>query len=77
MVEDGEVDLCGFDPGYEINLLVRSSLYTMTAIWMGMVRIPAALNAGDLELEGERPVAEAIQKWLGLSGFAPGSRAVA
>jgi DNA-binding HxlR family transcriptional regulator len=77
VVEDGEVDLCGFDPGYEINLLVRSSLYTMTAIWMGMVRIPAALSAGDLELEGERPVADAIQKWLGLSGFAPGSRAVA
>jgi len=77
VVDDGEVDLCNFDPGYEINLLVRSSLYTMTAIWMGMTRIPAALAAGQLELDGERPVADAIQKWLGLSGFAVGSRAVA
>ncbi len=77
VIEEGTVDLCNFDPGYDVNLLVRSSLYTMTAIWMGMKLIPAALSTGDLELEGERPVAKAIQQWLGLSGFAVGERAVA
>ena len=53
VIDGGEVDLCKFDPGYEINLLVRSSLRTMTAIWMGYAPIPAELAAGRLELEGE------------------------
>jgi DNA-binding HxlR family transcriptional regulator len=77
VIEDGKVDLCGFDPGYDINLLVRSSLRTMTAIWMGFAPIPHELSAGRLELEGERPVASAIQKWLSLSTFAPAPRQVA
>jgi DNA-binding HxlR family transcriptional regulator len=76
VVEDGEVDLCGFDPGYEINLLVRSSLRTMTAIWMGIAPMPGEVAAGRLKLEGERPVAKAIQQWLGPSTFASVERKV-
>ncbi|MBD0416246.1 winged helix-turn-helix transcriptional regulator [Oryzicola mucosus] len=77
VIDGGEVDLCGFDPGYEIDLLVRSSLKTMTAIWMGFVKIPQELSAGRLELEGDRQVAGAMQKWLSLSPFAPEPRRVA
>lgn len=76
VIEDGEVDLCGFDPGYEINLLVRSSLRTMTAIWMGIAAMANELTAGRLELEGERPVAKAIKQWLGPSTFANEPRRV-
>lgn len=76
VIEDGEVDLCGFDPGYEVNLLVRSSLRTMTAIWMGFAPIPHELDAGRLELHGERPIARSIQTWLSLSTFAPEPRRV-
>jgi DNA-binding HxlR family transcriptional regulator len=77
VVDEGKVDLCGFDPGYDVNLLVRSSLRTMTAIWMGLAAIPHELAAGRLELEGDRPVAKAIQQWLSLSTFAPEPRRVA
>lgn len=76
VIDKGEVELCSFDPGYEVNLVVRSSLRTMTSIWMGYVAIPAELSAGRLELEGERPIAAAIQKWLTLSTFAPEPRRV-
>jgi DNA-binding HxlR family transcriptional regulator len=76
VIDKGEVDLCGFDPGYEIDLLVRSSLRTMTAIWMGIAPIPQELASGRLELEGERPIAGAIQQWLSLSGFATEPRKV-
>ncbi|THF58305.1 winged helix-turn-helix transcriptional regulator [Ollibium composti] len=76
VIENGEVDLCSSDPGYEVNLLVRSSLRTMTAIWMGFAAIPRELEAGRLELEGERPIANAIQRWLSLSTFAPEPRQV-
>src|SRR5579871_1564780 len=39
VVEGGAVDLCNFDPGHELNLLVKSSLRSMTAIWMGLTTI--------------------------------------
>ncbi len=77
VIDEGDVDLCGFDPGYEINLLVRSSLLTMTSIWMGVAPIPREIAAGHLVLEGERPIANAIQKWLGFSPFINEPRAVA
>src|SRR5262249_54316451 len=35
VIEDGTVDLCGVDPGYDVDLHVRSSLRSMTAVWMG------------------------------------------
>ena len=36
VVDGGAVDLCNFDPGHELDLLVKSSLRSMTAIWMGL-----------------------------------------
>ncbi|WP_442577377.1 winged helix-turn-helix transcriptional regulator [Mesorhizobium sp. ASY16-5R] len=77
VIDAGTVDLCNFDPGYDLNLLVRSSLYTMTAIWMGIVPIPSEIAAGRLVLEGERPVAKAMQQWMGFSPFVGEQRAVA
>ena len=38
MIDEGKVDLCAVDPGYEIDLYVRSSLRSMTAVWMGIRR---------------------------------------
>jgi DNA-binding HxlR family transcriptional regulator len=38
VVESSSVDLCGFDPGFETDLLVTTSLKTMTAVWMGTRR---------------------------------------
>jgi DNA-binding HxlR family transcriptional regulator len=77
VVDEGKVDLCGFDPGYEIDLLVRSPLRVMTAIWMGMTNVRRELDAGTLQLDGEPSIARAMQEWLGLSTFAVGERKVA
>lgn len=76
VIEDGNVDLCAFDPGYELNLLVRSSLKTMTAIWMGLTVVRAEIEAGRLELDGDPSIANSMQRWLGLSPFAAESRRV-
>lgn len=77
VIDAGTVDLCNSDPGYDLNLLVRSSLHTMTAIWMGITPIPSEIAAGRLVLEGERPVARAMQQWMGFSPFVTEQRAVA
>ena len=70
VVESGDVDLCYADPGYEIDLLVRTPLRTLTAVWMGVAKLRHEINSGVIELEGDPGVAGAIQQWLGLSPFA-------
>lgn len=77
VIDNGEVDLCGFDPGYEINLLVRTPLRTMTAIWMGIAPLRRELDSGNVELDGEPAIAKAMQQWIGLSPFASEPRRVA
>lgn len=70
VVEKGKVDLCHFDPGYEVDLLVKCALRSMTAIWMGLTTVRNEINANMLELEGDGVMARAMQEWLGLSVFA-------
>jgi DNA-binding HxlR family transcriptional regulator len=76
VVDGGGVDLCGVDPGFEIDLLVTGSLKSMTAIWMGISVVQREIEAGHLELEGNPRIAKAMQRWLGLSTFAAEPRRV-
>jgi hypothetical protein len=76
VVDCGAVDLRNFDPGYELDLLVKSSLRSMTAIWMGLTTIKKESESGDLEIEGDPSLARSMQQWLGLSAFAHQPRRV-
>ncbi|WP_181703094.1 winged helix-turn-helix transcriptional regulator [Chthonobacter albigriseus] len=77
VIENGTVDLCGFDPGYEVDLLVTTSLKSMTSIWMGLSTVRQEMAAGVLTLDGDRAIATSMQAWLGLSPFAGGTRSAA
>ncbi|MBC8038560.1 MAG: transcriptional regulator [Rhizobiales bacterium] len=77
VIDEGKVDLCGFDPGYEVDLLVRGPLRSMTSIWMGMSTVAQELDKGKLHLDGDPAIASAMQQWLGLSSFAHEPRKVA
>jgi DNA-binding HxlR family transcriptional regulator len=71
LVIDGRVvDLCLNDPGYEVDLFVECSLRTMTTIWMGLTSVQTELDAGRIELSGDKALARSMQQWLGLSPFA-------
>ena len=70
VIDNRVVDLCLVDPGYEVDLFVECSLRTMTAIWMGLTSVQAELDAGRIELSGDKALARSIQQWLGLSPFA-------
>src|SRR5689334_21199213 len=67
--KDG-VDLCSVDPGFDVELYVSVDLRTMTAIWMGLDTVRAAVGAGRMLLTGDRQIASSMQTWLGLSPFA-------
>lgn len=64
------VDLCAIDPGFDVDLYVTVDLRTMTAIWMGLDTVRAALASQRMILTGSRQLSSAMQTWLGLSPFA-------
>lgn len=76
VVDAGAVDLCSVDPGFEVDLLVTTSLRSMTAIWMGLARAGTEVEAGRVRLDGDPGIARAMQQWLGLSPFAAEPRRV-
>ena len=77
VIEDGTVDLCGVDPGYDVDLHVRSSLRSMTAVWMGHSTLQREIDAGAIQLIGDKALARHMHEWLGLSSFAKEKRQVA
>ena len=59
------VDLCSIDPGFDVDLYVTVDLRTMTAIWMGLDTVRAALASQRMILTGSRQLSSAMQTWLG------------
>ena len=76
VVDGNKIDLCLTDPGYDVDLYVRSPLRTMTAVWMGLSSLAREVEAGTIELVGDKTIARSVHQWLGLSPFAKTQRAV-
>ncbi len=70
VIDRGKVDLCSVNPGFEIDLYVRSSLRSMTSVWMGISTVEKEIEAGHIELIGDKAITRSMQQWLGLSPFA-------
>lgn len=64
------VDLCKIDPGFDVDLYVSVDLRSMTAIWLGLDTVRAAVANRRMILTGSRQLATSMQTWLGLSPFA-------
>lgn len=71
VIENGSVDLCSVDPGYDVDLYVTSPLHNMTAVWMGISALKAEIDAGNIMLTGDKALARSMHQWLALSPFAP------
>lgn len=69
--EDGEADLCPVDPGDESELHVRTTLRTMTRVWMGDLAILAAQRSGAFAVLGPDALRQRLGSWLRLSPYAP------
>ena len=66
--QDGTVDLCWSDPGFEIDSLIETDLKTMTSVWMGLSTVKSEKN--NINIRGDKDIAKNMQLWLGLSPFA-------
>ncbi len=67
VVADGDVDLCDYDPGYEVNAVVTGSLRTLTRLWRGDVSWPEVLRSGNVVVAADSLVRRQVPEWLGQS----------
>ncbi|HEX5532945.1 MAG TPA: helix-turn-helix domain-containing protein [Actinomycetales bacterium] len=67
---DGTADLCDFDPGYEVDVTVTSTLRALTLVWRGDLPWSEALREGAVRLDGSRDACRGLPQWLKLSSFA-------
>ena len=77
VIDGGKADLCSTNPGFEVDLFVKSSLRSMTAVWMGLSTVAKEMEAGQIELIGDQAIAQSMHRWLGLSPFAKEKNRVA
>ena len=71
-----EADVCDADPGFPVNVTVRTSLRRMTEIWRGDVTWTDALRTRTVEVDGPQSQRRAVPGWFILSPFASVPRAV-
>lgn len=65
MVSDDQVDLCDFDPGYEVTAVVETALLTLTRIWRGDTSWERALHDGSVRISGSVAVRKVVPAWIG------------
>ncbi len=76
--EDGTLEYCVTDPGFEVDLYLSATLRDLTAVYRGDISVAQALDSGRLEADGSRKLVAALKGWLNLGPLAdipPASRA--
>ena len=75
LVDRDCVDICITPPGRDVDVYVTTTVRTMHDVWMGDRSFRAAIDAGDMTIEGELALTRRISTWLRPSIFAEASRA--
>jgi DNA-binding HxlR family transcriptional regulator len=66
-VNGDDVDVCDYDPGYDVAATVATSLRALTGIWRGDVSWAQALRSGDVRLDAPGGVRRQVPEWIGQS----------
>lgn len=77
MNDNGKIDMCLKNPGYETDLLVRSDLRRFVEAWRGFRDLRREIGAGRIRLTGRRELTTSFADWLQLSALAPYRRRAA
>lgn len=75
LVVGDRVELCMIDPGRDVDVFFECKLRTMHDLFMGDRSYRSALEAGDLQLEGDPALVRNVSRWLKPSLFAASPRA--
>jgi hypothetical protein len=71
VVDRGVPSVCDTDPGFEVNVTLRSDLSTLYQVWLGRIPLSDAMRDGRLSIDGTRAMKDALPKVLRLSPAAP------
>ncbi len=72
-----EPDLCLHDPGFGVDLTVRTDAVTMAGVWMGDLDLGGAIRSRLIVLEGASHFRRAFPDWLKLNPLADVERPTA
>jgi DNA-binding HxlR family transcriptional regulator len=65
IITDGEADLCIKDPGYEIDLFVRTDVLTLTLFFDCRISLADAKSSEHMKLHGSTVLIRTIKQWFG------------
>ena len=68
--EDGDVDMCLKDPGFEVDVCVRSDLRRFIEAWRGIRDLRVEIRTGRVVVLGAPRLTRRFPEWLRLSGLA-------
>ena len=74
---DGNVDMCLKDPGYESSVFVKADIRCFVEAWRGFRDLRQEIRKGAIKLSGPRRLTSAFPDWLLLSALAPYQRRAA
>jgi len=62
--EDGDVDLCLTEPGGEVDIVIKSALAAMTAVWTCQKTFKESVRQGAIKVYGDPKLVKKLQDWL-------------
>ena len=63
-------EICFLDPGYDVDLFIRTSLRSIAAVFFGRAKLSEELQADRIKLHGAKVLETSIHRWLNLSSYA-------
>ena len=70
IVAEGDVDVCDYDPGFDVTATLSTSLRTLTRLWRGDLAWTDAIGGGLARVHGPEPVRRQVPTWIGQSTLA-------
>ncbi len=77
VVEPTDVSVCLTDPGFDIDVFLRTTRRALYLVWMGRTDFGSARRRGEVELSGNPELVRAFPNWLRMSPVSPAVRAAA
>lgn len=74
VIENRTADLCQKDPGHEVDLYISTSVRKMAQVWIGKDSLTRAIETEEIELIGDRDLAQSIKQWFKLAVVAEVTR---
>jgi hypothetical protein len=65
-----DVDLCLFDPGFDVDVELRAELEALARVCLGHLPFAQAVRSGRIELTGAPRHRRGLCEWLGVTRFA-------